>query len=245
MDRRQLLIGGLSAAFGATGAVVTSALVLGPKEAIISEPEIITPPVDPFNIPLPMPEPLIFDELDKVDPKSARWRPETPYIDPTIEKVFPMPRLLRSASQIVFFNTHTSEKLKVDFRNIDKEAFNHFMRDFRRNEEIDIDDRLIRKFGRVVKKLRDGGAEVDSMDLISGYRSAATNAKLQKERGGQATNSQHIKGRAMDIRASGVELSALHKAAKTVAKSDGAGGVGYYQASNFVHIDVARLRFWS
>jgi uncharacterized protein YcbK (DUF882 family) len=48
-------------------------------------------------------------------------------------------------------------------------------------------------------------------------------------------------GKAMDIRLNGVELTDLHKAALSLKK----GGVGYYPVSNFVHVDVGRVRRWS
>jgi uncharacterized protein YcbK (DUF882 family) len=78
--------------------------------------------------------------------------------------------------------------------------------------------------------------------IISGYRSPKTNTMLKKTGGGQvATHSLHMDGKAMDIRLNGVELTDLHKAALSLKK----GGVGYYPVSNFVHVDVGRVRRWS
>jgi uncharacterized protein YcbK (DUF882 family) len=48
-------------------------------------------------------------------------------------------------------------------------------------------------------------------------------------------------GKAIDVRVEGVGLRNLRSAALDV----GAGGVGYYPVSNFVHVDVARVRQWT
>ncbi len=58
---------------------------------------------------------------------------------------------------------------------------------------------------------------------------------------GVASNSQHMQGKASDIRLQGVELGDLHKAALSLK----AGGVGLYPVSNFVHVDVAGVRTWT
>ncbi len=56
-----------------------------------------------------------------------------------------------------------------------------------------------------------------------------------------AAHSLHMDGMAMDIRLDGVALTNLHGAALSLKK----GGVGFYPTSNFVHVDVARVRTWS
>ena len=79
--------------------------------------------------------------------------------------------------------------------------------------------------------------------MISGYRSAATNALL-RERGGAtsgvAPHSLHMVGQAIDIRVPGIRLERLRDAAKSLK----IGGVGYYPASDFVHVDIGRVRYW-
>ena len=77
--------------------------------------------------------------------------------------------------------------------------------------------------------------------LVSGYRSPATNAALHAESGEVAAHSQHLVGKASDIRIEGTELANLHRAALSLK----AGGVGFYPVSNFVHVDVAAVRQWS
>lgn len=217
-----------------------------------SKPVIEAPAVElPANVPLPVRRPA---DLVPAKPKAKQAEPEEN--PPALRKekktliakpeqpALKAPSLILAKGSVLFHNLHTAEKLSIDFRRVDTHAFDHFMRDFRRNETKHIDERLVSRFGHVVQGLRSGGGDVGQVNLISGYRSPETNAMLQKIRGGQASNSQHIYGRAMDINVPGVSLSALHKTATRVATSEGSGGVGYYPSSNFVHIDVARLRFW-
>jgi uncharacterized protein YcbK (DUF882 family) len=77
-------------------------------------------------------------------------------------------------------------------------------------------------------------------DIISGYRSAQTNETLRNKGGGQAKNSQHIQGKAIDVRLKGVATLRLRDLARDLKR----GGVGYYPKSDFVHVDTARVRYW-
>lgn len=80
------------------------------------------------------------------------------------------------------------------------------------------------------------------VQVISGYRSPRTNEALrQSGGGGVAKRSLHMDGLAMDIRLPGVELARLRDAAWSLQ----AGGVGYYPGSDFVHVDVGRVRRWA
>jgi uncharacterized protein YcbK (DUF882 family) len=77
-------------------------------------------------------------------------------------------------------------------------------------------------------------------DLISGYRSPRTNAFLCESGRGVARHSLHIQGKAADIGIPGIELSLVRDVATSLKR----GGVGYYPSSNFVHVDVGRVRYW-
>ena len=80
-----------------------------------------------------------------------------------------------------------------------------------------------------------------SFEVISGFRCAATNARLrQTGAGGVATRSLHMDGRAIDVRLAGVPLAELRDAALLLR----AGGVGFYPREQFVHIDTGRVRHW-
>jgi uncharacterized protein YcbK (DUF882 family) len=111
------------------------------------------------------------------------------------------------------------------------------LRDWRNGEEHVMDPRLFDAMHAISTRL-----ETDaSLQIISGYRSPQTNAMLHERSSGVASHSQHMLGRACDIRIEGVDLCDLHKAALSV----GAGGVGFYPISNFVHVDVGPKRSWT
>ena len=76
--------------------------------------------------------------------------------------------------------------------------------------------------------------------MISAYRSPKTNEMLRGRSTGVAKNSQHLVGKAIDVRLDGIELPKLRDAALAQKR----GGVGYYAKSNFVHIDTGRVRRW-
>lgn len=76
--------------------------------------------------------------------------------------------------------------------------------------------------------------------LISGYRSPKTNAMLRRRSRGVARRSLHMRGLAADIRLPGRDLKYLWRAAKALE----GGGVGLYTRSNFIHVDIGRLRSW-
>jgi len=77
--------------------------------------------------------------------------------------------------------------------------------------------------------------------VISGYRSPATNQMLRQRSPGVSKNSLHMQGRAIDIRLPDVDTATLRDAGLAVAL----GGVGYYGSSDFVHLDTGRVRRWS
>jgi uncharacterized protein YcbK (DUF882 family) len=49
-----------------------------------------------------------------------------------------------------------------------------------------------------------------------------------------------MQGQAIDIRLADIPLGKLRSAALVA----GRGGVGYYPASDFVHVDTGRVRHW-
>ena len=78
------------------------------------------------------------------------------------------------------------------------------------------------------------------VQIISGYRSPATNEALRSKSSGVAKKSYHMLGKAIDFRLDGVKLSHVREAAISLK----AGGVGYYAKSDFVHIDTGPARQW-
>lgn len=142
------------------------------------------------------------------------------------------------------YEIHTKESLTVTYKRdgkYDQEALaklNHFMRDWRRDVATKMDPALIDLIWTLHKQL--GSRE--PIHLISGYRSAATNASLRKKGGGQAKKSQHIQGKAADIHFPDVPVKTLRNSALVQE----VGGVGYYPTSGipFVHVDTGNVRMW-
>ncbi|WP_296595083.1 YcbK family protein [Phenylobacterium sp.] len=110
------------------------------------------------------------------------------------------------------------------------------MRDWRTGDEHFIDPGLFDALHAIGDRLETR----QPFQIISGYRSPRTNAMLHARSSGVAEHSQHTVGKAIDIRVAGVDLRNLRGAALAV----GAGGVGFYPTSNFVHVDTGRVRQW-
>ena len=77
-------------------------------------------------------------------------------------------------------------------------------------------------------------------EVISGYRSPETNEMLRKRGAGVGKNSLHMQGMAIDVRVPGRRLKDVRRVARELKR----GGVGYYPRSNFVHVDVGKVRYW-
>lgn len=146
------------------------------------------------------------------------------------------------ACQLSFRHTHTDETLSVVYRRdglYDPRALaqvNHLLRDFRSGDVAMIDPALL----DILHAL---GTTCGShcFEIISGYRSPATNAMLRKRGGGGvARHSLHMEGRAIDVRVTGLDSARLRDAALDL----GLGGVGYYPIEDFVHLDTGRVRAW-
>lgn len=141
-----------------------------------------------------------------------------------------------------FYNTHTGEHTRAtywaDGGYVASEltSLDQLLRDFRSGEVAVMDPRLF----DILYNLQQLVAVSGTFQVISGYRSPATNAQLRAHSGGVARNSLHMRGQAIDIRLDGVALRDLHRAALALR----AGGVGYYPSSDFVHVDTGRVRAW-
>jgi uncharacterized protein YcbK (DUF882 family) len=141
-----------------------------------------------------------------------------------------------------FYNTHTGESIKTVYwtRGIYvPEALadiNYILRDYRTGGVKEIDTDLIDLLFAIHRKLE----STAPFNIISGYRSQETNSFLNIMSDGVVKNSLHIHGKAIDIRLPGHELNVLRRAAVELQR----GGVGYYPSSDFVHVDVGRIRYW-
>ncbi|MGB8408342.1 MAG: DUF882 domain-containing protein [Gallionella sp.] len=157
--------------------------------------------------------------------------------------VFAQSLIIAPERTLSFYNLHTGESLKtaywVEGEYIPESLtdINHFMRDFRKNEIKPIDLNLLNLLHAITLQLDTS----KPVQLISGYRSPSTNALLHAHSSGVAKHSLHMDGMAADIRIPGHDLRELHKVAIAMQR----GGVGYYPRSDFVHVDVGHLRYWT
>ncbi len=141
-----------------------------------------------------------------------------------------------------FYNTHTGEQMKTVYWSQGAyvpqalDDINHILRDYRTGEVKEIDRDLLDLLFALREKLESTGP----FSIISGYRSAETNALLRVISKGVAKDSLHIHGKAIDISLPGHDLKTVQRAAIDLQR----GGVGYYPTSDFVHVDVGRVRYW-
>lgn len=111
-----------------------------------------------------------------------------------------------------------------------------FMRDWRTGTTMDIDTRTVDIMAASHNLL----AVNEPYMLLSGYRSAQTNAMLRENSSGVARNSLHMRGQAADLRLESRSVNQIARAAEACS----AGGVGRYSGSNFVHMDCGSVRHW-
>jgi uncharacterized protein YcbK (DUF882 family) len=143
---------------------------------------------------------------------------------------------------LAFYNTHTAESAAVEYCRggalvpASLAAINHILRDPRTGEIKDIDVGLLDLLNRLAGALPASAP----FHVISGYRSRSTNEYLRARGGGVAENSLHLVGKAIDIRVPGTDLRVLYRTAIALH----GGGVGIYPSSDFVHVDVGRVRTW-
>ena len=116
------------------------------------------------------------------------------------------------------------------------DEINHIMRDWRQDEVVSYDRRNI-DIMAAAHNLMDCD---EPYMLLSGYRSPKTNRMLASRSRGVAKNSLHMKAQAADLRLGTRSVEQMFRAAAAC----GAGGVGKYSGSNFVHMDCGAVRTW-
>jgi uncharacterized protein YcbK (DUF882 family) len=152
------------------------------------------------------------------------------------------PAIAMDERRLSFYHTHTGKTLDVTFARggefiqsgLDK--INEFLADFRTGDVTEIDPQLL----NLIYDIRQSLGSEGRYEVISAYRSPKTNDMLRSRSNGVAKNSQHLLGKAIDVRLDDIELPKLRDAALAQQR----GGVGYYAKSNFVHIDTGRVRRW-
>lgn len=146
--------------------------------------------------------------------------------------------------KLSFYHTHTGNELEVVYARggeyVDSalDEIESFLSDFRTGDARAIDPALL----DLVYDIRDSLGSRGTFEIISAYRSPQTNQMLQdrSSNSGVATKSQHLLGKAIDLRLRGVPTTDLRDAAIALQR----GGVGFYETSDFVHVDTGRIRRW-
>jgi len=148
----------------------------------------------------------------------------------------------QESRSLAFYNLHTDEKLALTYFEEGQyvsgavNELSHLLRDHRSGDVFNMDPQLFDLLNDLQNTL--GGNK--TIQVISGYRSPSTNGMLNKRSNGVAKKSLHMQGKAIDIRIAGVDSKIIQQASIAMQR----GGVGYYQKSDFVHIDTGRVRFW-
>ena len=144
-----------------------------------------------------------------------------------------------------FFHTHTNERLDIVYRRgatYMPEALatlDHYLRDHRTGDVRHFDPRLFDLLHDLIASLHESNSEID---VVCGYRTLWSNEFLRTRstHTGVARHSLHMLAEAIDIRIPGIPTSMVRDAALALHR----GGVGYYGASDFVHVDLGRVRRW-
>jgi len=159
-----------------------------------------------------------------------------------IDKADAAAYILSNTRSLAIYNLHTNEYFNSIYwksgRYIPEaiKSIEYMFRDHYNGRERPIDTKLLDLLHKIQRKLGDS----KPFHLISGYRSPDTNARLRNRNKKVARKSLHMYGMAADIRMPGQSLKKLRRAAYELKE----GGVGYYPRSNFVHLDVGKVRYW-
>src|ERR1044071_274800 len=139
------------------------------------------------------------------------------------------------------FNANTRESFDGPYRDDNgpirsaMEELSILLRDHHSGERIAIDVGVLDFLAGVMDAVGASRATV-----LSAYRTVATNRALARTTFGVADNSQHLYGRALDIR-----LESRTEDAMETARKMHRGGVGWYPRSSFVHLDSGPVRNWT
>jgi uncharacterized protein YcbK (DUF882 family) len=145
--------------------------------------------------------------------------------------------------RLSLYNTHTNERMEIVYRRGGQyipaalAKLDYFLRDHRTGDVRHFDPRLYDILSDLTASVGHPGGEID---IICGYRTSSTNESLRAHTTGVAKNSLHIQAEAIDLRMPGIDTLKLRRAALAL----GRGGVGYYPHSDFIHVDVGRVRQW-
>src|SRR5438128_2277807 len=129
---------------------------------------------------------------------------------------------LNETRTLSFHHTHSDEDLTVTFKRngrYDEEALkeiNHYLRDWRSQDSTTMDRHLFDIIWEVYRDV-DGKKPIQ---IISAYRSPATNAMLRRRSSGVARFSQHMLGHALDFYIPAVPLEQIRAAGRRLQRDD-------------------------
>jgi uncharacterized protein YcbK (DUF882 family) len=141
------------------------------------------------------------------------------------------------------YNTHTGERIEIVYRRGEQYVpdslvkLDHFLRDHNTGDVRHFDPRLYDILSDLTASVGKPAAEIE---IVCGYRTPSTNETLRARTTGVAKNSLHIQAEAIDLRVPGIDTLKLRRAALVLQRW----GVGYYPHSDFIHVDVGRVRQW-
>lgn len=141
------------------------------------------------------------------------------------------------------FHTHTLKRIDIVYRRGDQyvpealSQLDEYLRDHRTGDVKHYDPRVFDLLHDLEGRVGQPDAEIN---IVCGYRSPWSNEYLRTHGHGVAEHSLHMQAMAIDIRIPGIKTATLRDAALSLRE----GGVGYYEQSDFVHVDVGRVRRW-
>jgi uncharacterized protein YcbK (DUF882 family) len=147
-----------------------------------------------------------------------------------------------AARELHLYNLHTFETLSAVYWRDGTylpeglARISYHLRDFRTGGIKPIDPTLL----NILHQLTSIIEFRRPINVISGYRTPATNAMLAARSDKVAPNSFHMRGQAIDIRLPGFATTGIRDVALSISR----GGVGYYPESDFIHLDTGPIRAW-
>jgi uncharacterized protein YcbK (DUF882 family) len=141
------------------------------------------------------------------------------------------------------FHTHTNQRIDIVYRREGAylpdalAKLDFFLRDHRTGDVHHYDPALFDLLSDLMMK---AGKPEGEIDVVCGYRTPWSNEYLRTHGRAVAKHSMHMQAKAIDIRVPGIKTLRLRELALAMRR----GGVGYYRASDFVHVDVGRVRRW-
>lgn len=120
----------------------------------------------------------------------------------------------------------------------------HILRDVNGRATTDIDPKLLELLWGTQAFVKKFGGVTSPIEVLSGYRTPASNKRLQEKGIPAARKSLHMEGKAADIRIPNLDPGVLGNLIKSFKQ----GGVGFYYRPNaaggWIHVDTGLRRTW-